>query len=127
LIYSLRIDFWPEKFILSKMLQEEVFFNLFKINKLCQPRRNRRNRRSYRSIYKELRFICHELYEDWHHFFHKFEDIYRNRFYSFLMGDINSITEWERMKRRYHKLFKHIQSLQIPHHGSKKIGILKYL
>ncbi|MFW6135039.1 MAG: hypothetical protein ACOC5R_05635 [Elusimicrobiota bacterium] len=60
-----------------------------------------------------------ELYQEWRNIFREFKDIYRNRLYSFLMGDIDTISEWERIGRRYFSLFKYIQSLQIPHHGSK--------
>ncbi len=74
----------------------------------------------YRSICKELKFMCSELYHEWRHAFREFKDIFRNRLYSFLMGDIDTISEWERIGRRYLPLFKYMQYLQIPHHGSKK-------
>ena len=73
----------------------------------------------YRRIYKELRFMCSDLYHEWRHILHETKDFYIDRSHSFLTGDINSISEWERIKKRYSSLFKHLQSLQVPHHGSK--------
>ncbi len=48
-VFSVRIDFWAEKSNLSKLLQGEVFFILFKINKLTQPGRNKRGNNSGRN------------------------------------------------------------------------------
>jgi len=52
----------------------------------------------YRRIYKELRFMCYELYDEWRRILSETKDFYRNRSYSFLTGDINSNSEWERNK-----------------------------
>jgi len=73
----------------------------------------------YRNICKEIDIWYHDLYHEWRHILHKTKDFYRNRSHSFLTGDINSISEWKNIKKRYSSLFKHLQSLQIPHHGSK--------
>ncbi len=73
----------------------------------------------YRRMFRGLKFMDPEFYHEWRQILREFKEIYRNRLYSFLMGDINSISEWEGIKKRYAQLFRHIQSLQIPHHGSK--------
>jgi len=73
----------------------------------------------YHRIYKELKFLYHELYHEWRHILHETKDFYIDRSHSFLTGDINSISEWEGIEKRYAQLFRHIQSLQVPHHGSR--------
>lgn len=70
-------------------------------------------------FYKELKYLYREIYNDFSRIFHDFKIFLKQRSYSFLMGDINSIFEWDNLKSRYQRLFKHIQSLQIPHHGSR--------
>jgi len=74
----------------------------------------------YRRLYENLKFMYHKLYDEWLHILCETKDFYRNRSYSFLTGDINSNSEWDGIKRRYLQLFKYMQFLQIPHHGSQK-------
>jgi len=68
---------------------------------------------------KECRLTCAEFYDCWRHMLDDFKGFYKNRSYTFLTGDINSISEWEGFKKRYQQYFKYIHSFQIPHHGSK--------
>lgn len=70
-------------------------------------------------FFKESNYIYREIYNDYSRIFHDFKNFLNLRSYSFLMGDINSIFEWDNLKIRYQRLFRNIQSLQIPHHGSR--------
>lgn len=79
----------------------------------------------FTSPFPSTRYFNHRMYEYYREFLHKWSHEFRHRIYDylervyyFLLGDINSTSEWEHIQTRYSKFFRCIHTFQIPHHGS---------